>query len=86
MLGRADSWNLVTRAGRLDIAFVPSGTAGYADLAASAAHFRVFEADLAVARLEDILRSKLAADPPKDRQDVLTIREMLARRSSEPRR
>lgn len=86
MLGRADSWNLVTRAGRLDVAFVPSGTAGYDDLAATAVHFTVFEADLAVARLEDILRSKIAADRPKDRQDVLIIREMLARQASELRR
>jgi len=86
MLGRADSWNLVTRAGRLDIALVPSGTAGYPDLAATAAHFTVFAADLAVARLEDIMRSKIAADRPKDRQDVLILRAMLARQTSEPRR
>ena len=38
-----------------------------------------------VARLEDILRSKIAADRPKDRQDVLIIREMLARQTNEPR-
>ena len=36
--------------------------------------------DLAVARLEDILRSKEAAGRPKDRQDALLIREMLKRR------
>lgn len=80
MLARADTWNLVTRAGRLDLAFVPSGTKGYAELAPNAAHFAVFDADLLVARLEDILRSKAAADRPKDRQDVLIMREMLARR------
>ena len=79
MLARADTWNLVTRAGRLDLAFTPSGTRGYDDLASRATHFAVFDADLAVARLEDIMRSKAAADRPKDRQDVLIMREMLAR-------
>ncbi len=83
MLARAETWNLVTRAGRLDVAFVPAGTAGYDDLAPKAIHFTVFDSDLAVARLEDIMRSKIAADRPRDRHDVLIIREMLARRRSE---
>lgn len=86
MLARADTWTLVTRAGRLDLAFTPSGTGGYDDLAPKATHFEVFDADLAVARLEDIMRSKAAADRPKDRQDVLIMQEMLARRPGERRR
>ena len=32
------------------------------------------------ARLEDILRSKVAADRPQDRQDAIVIRAMLQRR------
>jgi len=31
-LSRAEMWNLVTAAGRLDLAFTPSGTAGYEHL------------------------------------------------------
>jgi hypothetical protein len=77
MLLRADLWNLVTRAGRVDLVFRPAGTA-YSDLAKGAVHFDVFGTDLAVARLEDILRSKEAANRPKDRQDALLIRAMLA--------
>jgi len=77
MLSRTELWNLVTRAGRVDVAFRPAGTKGYADLARGAVHFEVFEQDLAVARLSDILRSKEAAGRPKDRQDALLIREML---------
>jgi hypothetical protein len=77
MLARAALWNLVTRAGRVDLAFMPAGTAGYDDLAPRAVHFEVFGVDLPVARLADILRSKEAADRPKDRQDALVIREML---------
>ena len=78
MLRRSDVWNLVTNAGRLDIAFEPSGTAGYDDLARTAEHFRLFGEEVAVARLEDIVRSKEAAERPKDRQDVLLMRAMLA--------
>lgn len=84
MLTRADTWNLVTRAGRVDVVFVPAGTTGYTELAPLAEHFSVFDADLAVARLEDIMRSKAAADRPKDRHDVLILREMLRRRSAGP--
>ena len=77
MLGRAEAWNLITRAGRVDVMFSPAGTQGYAELARSAVRFEVFEQNLLVARLEDILRSKEAADRPRDRQDALLIRAML---------
>lgn len=80
-LARADLWNLVTTAGRLDIAFVPSGTSGYDDLSRGAVQFDVNGAVLLVARLEDIIRSKVAADRPQDRQDVAVMREMLERRT-----
>ena len=79
MLARADLWNLVTSAGRLDIAFVPSGTDGYADLVSDAVPFDVFGVRLNVASLEDIIRSKEAADRPQDRQDVVILRAMLRR-------
>jgi predicted nucleotidyltransferase len=79
MLARADLWNLVTSAGRLDIAFAPSGTDGYADLMDDAVPFDVFGVRLNVASLEDIIRSKEAADRPQDRQDIVILREMLRR-------
>jgi hypothetical protein len=78
-LGRAELWNLVTSAGRLDVAFVPSGTEGFADLARNAVRFDVFGVELLAASLEDIVRSKQAADRPQDRQDVVVLREMLRR-------
>jgi len=80
MLARADIWNLITNAGRLDIAFRPSGTTGYDDLAPNAVHFDVDGYDLRAARLEDIIRSKEAANRPQDRQDVVVMREMLKRK------
>jgi hypothetical protein len=77
MLGRGDLWNLVTSAGRLDIAFRPSGTEGFDDLVKGAVRFEVYGGELLASSLRDILRSKEAADRPQDRQDVLIIREML---------
>lgn len=80
MLARADIWNLITKAGRLDLAFTPSGTTGFADLAAQAVKFDVYGHTLLAARLEDILRSKEAADRPQDRLDVEVMRAMLKTR------
>ena len=79
-LARAEMWNLVTAAGRLDLAFRPSGTEGYEDLARHAVSFEVFGVRLEAASLEDLVRSKEAADRPQDRQDVILLREMLERR------
>ncbi len=79
-LGRAGMWNLVTSAGRLDVAFKPAGTEGYQDLIEGAVRFEVFGVKLLAAGLTDIIRSKDAADRPQDRQDVVILREMLRRR------
>lgn len=79
MLERADVWNLVTAAGRLDVAFRPSGTEGFEDLARGAVRFEVYGLELRVAGLADILCSKQAANRPQDRQDAVILREMLRR-------
>ncbi|HET8648793.1 MAG TPA: hypothetical protein VFL95_02035 [Gemmatimonadales bacterium] len=78
-LARSSLWNLVTSAGRLDLAFKPSGTEGYDDLVRGAVAFDVFGTTLKAASLADIIRSKEAADRPQDRADVLIMREMLRR-------
>lgn len=91
MLATARSWNLVTRHGDLDLAFEPSGTRGYADLARGAAHLAV-AADppltVAVASLPDIIRSKEAAGRAKDRAALPLLRATLeeTRRLEERRR
>jgi hypothetical protein len=79
MLARPELWNLVTSAGRLDVAFVPAGTKGFDDLVRNAVSFEVFGVRLHVASLADIIRSKEAADRPQDRQDVVILRAMLER-------
>lgn len=82
MLARGELWNLVTAAGRLDIAFLPSGTEGFDELAENAVRFEVYGITLMVASLEDIARSKRNSDRPQDRQDVLIIEEMLRKGKS----
>ena len=81
-LGRADMWNLITSAGRLDIAFAPSGTEGYADLSKGAVRLEAFTVPILAASLEDIIRSKVAADRPQDRQDVPVLQAILRRQSA----
>jgi hypothetical protein len=84
MLSRADLWNLITSAGRLDVAFKPSGTEGYDDLARHAVAFEVFGVSVNAASLEDIIRSKEATGRPQDRQDVIILRQMIRKGLREP--
>lgn len=75
-LGRASMWNLVTSAGRLDIAFVPAGTKGYEDLAKGAERFEAFGVRFLAASLDDIIRSKEATGRAKDDDDVVILRAL----------
>jgi predicted nucleotidyltransferase len=76
-LGGADIWNLVTDHGRLDLTFMPSGTAGYEDLARDAVHLTILGVDVDVASLADVIRSKEAAGREKDRVVLPVLRRIL---------
>jgi hypothetical protein len=76
-LSSVDLLNLTTRAGDLDIAFVPAGGAGYGSLAPRAHQMRVRNINIPVAALEDVIRSKEAADRPKDRRSLPVLRQLL---------
>jgi hypothetical protein len=84
---RADAgvWNLVTAHGDLDISFVPNGTEGFADLDRDAAHMMLHGVAVRVASLADIIRSKQAANRPKDQRVLPTLREILASRHEKNR-
>lgn len=69
-------WNLVTDFGRLDITFEPSGTAGYADLSRDAVHLQILGAEVDVASLADVIRSKEAAGREKDRLVLPVLRRI----------
>jgi hypothetical protein len=77
-LGQMKLLNLTTRFGDLDLAFEPAGTGGYDDLAP-----RAVQSDLGdglvvpLASLEDIIRSKEAANRDKDRMALPTLRLLL---------
>jgi hypothetical protein len=76
--------NLITRFGDLDLSFEPAGTSGYAQLSARAVEYDLGDGlRVPVAALEDIIRSKEAANREKDRQALPTLRQLLRKRSSE---
>jgi len=80
-LAEARVWNLVTPYGDLDISYVPNGTQGYADLAREADEAEISGVRIRVASLADIIRSKQAANRPKDQRVLPTLREILASRN-----
>jgi hypothetical protein len=79
-LARVRMWNLQTPKGDLDIAFEPSGTHGYDDLARDVVVMRVRGIDVPVASLADVIRSKEAAGRARDRAVLPALRALLARR------
>jgi hypothetical protein len=82
-LGRARVWNLICRYGPFDVSVMPSGTDGYPDLARRARVVTVEGVDAPLADLADIIRSKRAADRPKDRETLPALEEALRRRDGE---
>lgn len=78
-LAQAKVWNLVTDAGRIDLAFRPSGTGGYPDLVRDATVFELQGLTVPVASLRDVIRSKEAAGRERDRQALPTLRRLLER-------
>ena len=75
-LGAVRVWNLVTDFGRLDLTFEPSGTQGYEDVARDAVHLVILGAEVDVASLADVIRSKEAAGRDKDRLVLPTLRRI----------
>ncbi|MGH9367495.1 MAG: hypothetical protein ACRD3M_07455 [Thermoanaerobaculia bacterium] len=76
-LARTSILNLVTRFGELDISFTPSGTTGYEDLDAGAAPMKIGGLSIRVAALADVIRSKEAANRPKDQRALPLLRRLL---------
>ena len=80
-LAAAQTWNLVTDAGDLDLSFRPSGTQGYPDLRRDAIIAEIYDVTVQIASLADVIRSKQAANRPKDQRVLPTLREILADRN-----
>ena len=79
--------NLTTRAGDLDLAFLPSGTQGYPDLKRDAVEIEAADGvRILVASLADVIRSKEAANREKDRTALPRLRRLRDRRHRDGRR
>jgi hypothetical protein len=76
-LSRLEIAYLVTRAGDLDIAFSPAGTGGFADLQRRAGVMMIQNLPVPVAALDDVIRSKEAANRPKDQRTLPMLRQLL---------
>ena len=72
--------NLTTEAGDLDLAFCPSGTEGFSDLRRDAVEIEAADRlHVFIASLEDVIRSKQAANREKDRLALPRLRRLLDR-------
>ena len=69
--------NFATRFGDFDVAFLPSGTNGYEDLIEDAVEFDLGGIAVTVASLQDVIRTKEAANRQKDRDQLPTLRALL---------
>lgn len=78
-LGAVSVWNLTTQYGDLDVSMTPSGTQGFRDLDRDARSMTVGGVAIRVASLADVIRSKQAANRPKDQRALPVLREILAR-------
>ena len=85
-LARVRAWNLQTDIGDLDITFEPAGTRGFEDLRRGAIVMHLRSGDVTVASLADVVRSKEAADRPRDRAALPALRALLTRERSAGRR
>jgi hypothetical protein len=72
--------NMTTSAGDVDVTFSPAGFEGFEELAKGALEIEAADrVRILVASLEDVIRSKEAANREKDQQAVPRLRRLLAR-------
>lgn len=76
-LGNGSLWTFMTDHGELDLVLDPEGTTGFKDLARNASRTEVYGLTILVAALEDVIRSKEAADRERDRVVLPNLRRTL---------
>lgn len=84
-LAQGSTWKFITEHGELDVVLDPDGTKGYDDLRRNAVTTEVYGLTLLVASLEDVIRSKEAADRPRDRLVLDDLRRTLELRREQER-
>jgi hypothetical protein len=79
-LGPESFVNMTSDAGDIDVIFQPAGTDGFADLERAALRIEATDrVEILVASLEDIIRSKEAANREKDQLALPRLRRLLQR-------
>jgi hypothetical protein len=78
-LAQMTTLNLTTRLGDLDVAFYPAGVGDYSQWEVKSASVTVLGVPVKVASLDDIIRSKEAADRNKDRLQLPMLRALQQR-------
>lgn len=76
-LAAGSAWKFITDHGELDISLDPDGTHGFKDLQRGAVKVDVYGLEILVASLEDVIRSKEAANRPRDRAVLPDLRRTL---------
>jgi hypothetical protein len=76
-LAAGSAWKFLTDHGEFAISLDPDGTHGYKDLRRGAVEARVYDLTILVASLEDVIRSKEAANRPRDRDALPELRRTL---------
>ncbi len=76
LLSSMSMLNMTTRCGDLDMTFTPAGLDGYDGLAERSVAFELGGHRVQVAALRDIIRSKEAADRPKDHATLPVLRAL----------
>jgi len=76
-LANGSAWKFITDHGELDVALDPDGTQGYPDLVRGASRVEVAGLSVLVASLGDVIRSKEAANRPRDRVVLDDLRRTL---------
>jgi hypothetical protein len=78
-IGMMTVLNLVTAHGDFDIAFHPSGIPSYSDWCENASGVEALGVHFQLGSLADVIRSKEAANRPKDQVALPVLRELLNR-------
>lgn len=76
LLASVELLNLTTRYGDFDLAFVPSGSRGYDELAAHAVDIELDDVSVPTVALPDLIRLKEATGRDKDRDAVAVLRAL----------
>ena len=85
-LGNAMVWNLICDYGRFDLSFEPAAMGGYEGLIPTARKIVIdaggAQVEILCADIEDIVRSKIEANRPKDEEPVKLLQAQIEQRKA----